>query len=272
MIDTLSPQAPLPPVIILNEPQMAENIGAVARVMANFGLYELRMVRPRDGWPQERAYPSASGANWPLDDAKVFLTMEEAVADLHRVYATTARPRETQLDILTPRTAAPKLFEAAVSGQRVGIMFGGERSGLETSDLAYAHGIITIPIDEKFRSLNLAQAVSICCYEWRVMVMDAPREAFHANLDVPASQDNVQRLFDHLEGELEAAGFFYPEDKKPTMVRNLRITLGRAHMTEQEVRTWRGVVTALTQGRGRVLAKMAEKRAKAEAEKLSKDE
>src|SRR5277367_1621374 len=135
-----------PPVIILSEPQLAENIGAVARVMANFGLSDLRLVRPRDGWPQPRAWASASGADWPLDQARIFDRLEDAVGDLQRLYATTARPRETRLPILTPREAAGELHVAAGQGLTTGLLFGGERAGLGAADIALCQAIITIPI------------------------------------------------------------------------------------------------------------------------------
>lgn len=257
-----------PPVVILNEPQLAENIGAVARVMANFGLSELRLVRPRDGWPQDRAWASASGADWPLDGAKVYERLEAAVADLRLVYATTARPRETQLPVITPRIAAENLHAAVARGHRVGMLFGGERAGLETSDIALCHAIVTIPVDERFRSLNLAQAVALNCYEWRMGVADTPREAFAHNIDEPADMETVVGLYEQLEDQLEEAGFFHPPEKKPSMVRNLRVSLGRARLTDQEVRTWRGVVTALSKGRGRVLEKLARQK----AEKAAKGE
>lgn len=245
--------------MILNEPQLAENIGAVARVMANFGLYDLRLVRPRDGWPQERAWASASGADWPLNDARVFERVEDAIADLKLVYATTARPRETMLPILTPREAAAELNRAVHDGQAAGLLFGGERAGLETQDIALCHAIVTIPIDPKFRSLNLAQAVAINAYEWRQTVLDRPPAIFR---DLPEPADSAQMigLFEHLEDELETAGFFHPPEKKPAMVRNLRVALGRARFSDQEARTFRGVITALSKGRGRVLAKLAEKK------------
>jgi tRNA/rRNA methyltransferase len=248
-----------PPCVILNEPQLAENIGAVARVMANFGLSDLRLVRPRDGWPQERAWTSASGADWPLNEAKVCETLEEAIGDLKLVYATTARPRETQLPVLTPRQAAGELRNALGQGLPAGLLFGGERAGLETADIALCHAIVTIPIDPRFRSLNLAQAVAINAYEWRVLE-DAGAPAIFREGPEPVDQAMMIGLFEQLEGELDAAGFFHPPEKRPSMVRNLRVTLGRARMTEQEVRTFRGVVTALSKGRGRVLAKLAAKK------------
>jgi tRNA/rRNA methyltransferase len=247
-----------PPAVILDKPQLAENIGAVARVMANFGLTDLRLVAPRDGWPQERAWPSASGANWPLDEAKVFATVGEAVGDLHLLYATTARPRETQLPVLTAREAAAKLNVAAGEGLNVGLLFGAERAGLETADVALANGILTIPVDPRFHSLNLAQAVSITAYEWRLTVMDKAPSKF-LGVAEPATQAAMIGLYEQLEGELETAGFFFPPENKPSMVRNLRVALGRARFTDQEARTFRGVITALVRGRGRTLAKLATK-------------
>lgn len=247
-----------PPCVILNEPQLAENIGAVARVMANFGLSDLRLVRPRDGWPQDRAWASASGADWPLDNAKVFERLEDAIGDLKLVYATTARPRETQLPVLTPRQAAAELRSANLS---CGLLFGGERAGLETADIALSQAIVTIPIDPRFRSLNLAQAVAINAYEWRLQEDEGAPLNFREG-PPPADQTMMVGLYEHLEGELDAAGFFHPPEKRPSMIRNLRVTLSRTQMSEQEVRTFRGVVTALSKGRGRVLAKLAEQKAK----------
>lgn len=248
------------PCVILDKPQLADNIGSVARVMANFGLQELRLVNPRDGWPQERAWAMSSGAFWPLEGAKVYDTVADAVADLTYVYATTARPRETQLPVITPREAAAQAFGQAHQHLKTGLLFGAERAGLETSDIALSHAIVTIPVDPHFHSLNLAQAVNIVLYEWRLQVMDAPKPAFTQNMDVPAALEHMHGLYGHLEDELEKAGFFYPPEKKESMVRNLRVTLNRAQMTEQEVRTWRGVVTALTRGRGHVLAKLAQQK------------
>lgn len=249
-----------PPCVILDRPQLAENIGAVARVMANFGLSELRLVAPRDGWPQERAWASASGADWPLDGAKVFDTVEQAIADLQLVLATTARPRETKLPVWTPREAAPELSRAVGQGQRTGVLFGAERAGLQTADIALCQAILTIPIDPRFRSLNLAQAVALVSYEWRLTVLDRPPETFLTD-EPPATQDELIGMYEHLEGELDFSGFFFPPEKRPSMVRNLRVMLGRSRMTTQEVRTFRGVITALTKGRGRVLARLAAEQA-----------
>jgi tRNA/rRNA methyltransferase len=251
------------PVIILNAPQLAENIGAVARVMANFGLAELRLVNPRDGWPQERAWALASGAEWPLNDAQVFESVSDAIADLQVVFATTARPRELQLPILTPRAAAGDLFEASGRGERTGLLFGGERAGLETADIALCQAVVTIPIDPRFRSLNLGQAVAINVYEWRTRVADAPPAVFREHSPT-ADGAAMLGLYEHMERELDAAGFFHPPDKRPSMVQNLRSALAKARMSDQEVRTFRGVVTALSKGRGRVLAKLAAEKAERE--------
>lgn len=247
---------PRPPAVILSTPQMPENIGAVARVMANFGLSDLRLVSPRHGWPQERAWASASGADWPLNAARVHDTVAEAIADLKLVFATTARPRELRLPVITPRQAAAELSQAAAAGQAVGLLFGGERAGLETADIALCQAVVTIPIDPLFKSLNLAQAVAVNAYEWRLTVADAPPPAFR-EAEPPADRAMMQGLFEHLERELEAAGFFHPPEKTPSMVQNLRSALSRAQFSDQEVRTWRGVVTALSRGRGRVLEKLA---------------
>ncbi len=255
--DTPAPET-TPPVVILDRPQLADNIGAVARVMANFGLTELRLVAPRDGWPQDRAWATASGADWVLEGARVFDTVADAIGDLTTVFATTARPRETRQPVRTPREAAGLLYDDAASGLRTGLLFGGERAGLETGDIALCAGIVTIPIDPRHHSLNLAQAVAVNAYEWRTRVLDAPPPRFRSG-EPPASNALLVGMYEHLEAELEAGGFFHPPEKKRSMSQNLRVMLGRSGLTEQEVATLRGVIHALARGRGRVLAKMAEK-------------
>ena len=249
-----------PPCVVLNEPQLAENIGACARVMANFGLSDLRLVRPRDGWPQERAWASASGADWPLDEARVFDRLEDAVADLQLVYATTARPRGINLPVFTPREAAGELNGAAASGLAAGLLFGGERAGLGSDDIALCQAVITVPIDPRFRSLNLAQAVALNAYEWRMTLADRPPAAFDDDRP-PADQAALDGLYGQLEGELHESGFFHPPEKTPGMIRNLRAIFARARLSDQEVRTLRGVITALSRGRGKVLEKLAAKKA-----------
>ena len=249
---------PSAPCVILDSPQMAENIGSVARVMANFGLSDLRLVRPRDGWPQERAWATSSGAHWPLDAARVFDRLEDAIADLSLVLATTARPREAALPVITPRDAAVRLRDRITAGGASGMLFGGERSGLQADDIALCQAIVTIPVDPRFHSLNLAQAVAINAYEWRLHEHAAPSAKF-VDLELPAEQIEIVGFYEQLETELDAAGFFHPPEKRPSMVRNLRVMFGRAGLSPQEVRTMRGVVTALSKGRGRVLAKLARK-------------
>ena len=245
-----------PPVVILDKSQLADNIGAAARVMANFGLSELRLVSPRDGWPQDRAWATASGADWVLDGVRVFDSVAEAIHDLNTVFATTARPRETRQPVRTPRESARALYDDAASGLRTGLLFGGERAGLETTDIALCAGITTIPIDPQHHSLNLAQAVAINAYEWRTLILDAPPPKFREG-DPPASNDLLVGMYEHLETELEAGGFFYPPEKKRSMSQNLRVMLGRAAFSAQEVATFRGVIHALSKGRGRLLARMA---------------
>jgi tRNA/rRNA methyltransferase len=245
-----------PPAVILDQPQLGENIGAVARVMANFGLSDLRLVNPRHGWPQERAWAAASGAEWPLNAARVFASVGEAVADLRRVYATTARPRELRLPVITPREAAAQLCAASAGGETTGLLFGGERAGLESADIALCQAVVTVPVDARFKSLNLAQAVAINAYEWRMTVEAAPPAHFRAP-EPPADRAAMLGFFQHLERELEVSGFFHPPEKTPAMVQNLRAALSRAYFTDQEVRTLRGVVTALSKGRGKVLEKLA---------------
>ena len=248
------------PFVILDRPQLAENIGAVARVMANFGLTELRIVNPRDGWPQERAWAAASGADWVLDELKVFGSVAEAVADLQTVLATTGRPRGLRMPVVTPREAAADLHRQSSRGLKTGLLFGGERTGLETDELVLCQAIVTIPVDMKHRSLNLAQAVSINAYEWRVTVDAAPPDIF-GGAEPPAPAAEVEGMFGHLEAELEAGGFFHPPEKKPTMTRSIRAMLNRVGLSSQEVRMLRGMIVALSKGRGRVLQRRAEQAA-----------
>lgn len=247
-----------PPVVILDRSQLPENIGAVARVMANFGLEELRLVAPLKGWPQPRAWEVSSGADWVLDGVKVFETVAGATADLNLVMATTSRPRETRQPVRTPRQASAVLREATTSGQKTGLLFGGERAGLETHDIALCEGIVTIPIDPRHWSLNLAQAVAINAYEWRTGAEDAVPENFREQAPV-AEGERMVGMYEHLEGELDAAGFFFPPEKRPSMVRNLRVMLGRSRFSEQEVATFRGVIHALSKGRGQRLQKLAKR-------------
>ncbi|MFQ5564784.1 MAG: RNA methyltransferase [Paracoccaceae bacterium] len=236
------------PVSILVEPQLGENIGAAARAMWNFGLRDLRVVNPRDGWPNPAAVAMASGAGGVLDEAGVFATTAEAVADLHVVYATTARPREMAKTVMTPERAMAHARELIAAGKRVGILYGRERTGLETDDAVRANAIVTVPVNPAFASLNLAQCVLLMSYEWRRQSDETPPEVRASGKSEPALSGDVERMLEHLEAELEAANFFWPEAKKPSMVANLRNLFRRAPLTDQDVRTLRGVIQALAEG------------------------
>jgi tRNA/rRNA methyltransferase len=246
------------PVIILVEPQLGENIGAAARAMANFGLRELRIVSPRDGWPNEQARASAALAVEIVDRAALYSRIEEAVGDLHYVAATTARSRFLAKPVLSPDGGAREVFERQNAGLRCGILFGKERTGLENSDVALADAIITAPVDPAFASLNLAQAVLLIAYEWRKMVdpkslgrqlPDAPKGAgqrFKASR--PAERHEMIGFFEHLERELDECGFLFPPEKRETMVNNIRSMFARMAPTEQEIRTLRGIIANLRRG------------------------
>jgi tRNA/rRNA methyltransferase len=250
--------APEGPAIILVEPQLGENIGAAARAMANFGLRDLRLVAPRDGWPSEAARASAALAAPIVDGATVYGTLGEAIADLHYVAATTARSRFLAKPVLPPDEAAAEMFERGKAAWRCGILFGKERSGLENSEIAAADIIVTAPVDPAFASLNLAQSVLIFAYEWRKLTAphslgrqlpDAPFGAgprFKASR--PAERHELLGLFEHLERELDTCGFLFPPEKRETMVNNIRTMFARMAPTEQEVRTLRGIIANLRRG------------------------
>lgn len=250
------------PAVILVEPQLADNIGMVARAMANFGLDELRLVSPRDGWPNEKARIAASGANYIIDDAQAYATFEDSIADLNWVAATTARQRDLRKPVLTPEATIAEVRKRIARGERCGILFGRERNGLETSEVANADAIVMIPVNSRFASLNLAQATLLLGYEWmrvsddaslgRVTTYEQPvSSGLYLKHDQPATKAELHALYTHLEGELERLGFFNAPHKRPTVVRNLRTMLGRMEATEQEVRTLRGIVATLSQGKGK---------------------
>jgi tRNA/rRNA methyltransferase len=239
------------PAIILVEPQLGENIGAVARAMLNCGLTDLRLVKPRDGWPSERAERSAAGADIVLERTQVFDTVEAAIGDLTRVYATTARARDMMKPVLSPSEAVERLVAAEQHGQASGVMFGRERSGLTNDDLALADAAVTFPLNPGFTSLNLAQAVLLIGWEWLKRVAEPPPAETIPAISTPATHADLSHLFGHLETELDAGGFFFPPDNKPIMVRNLRTMLTRAEMTEQDVKTLHGVIRCLARKRDR---------------------
>lgn len=233
-----------PPAVILCEPQLGENIGTAARAMANFGLCDLRIVNPRDGWPSERAKAAASRADHVISAVKVFERVEDAVADLRFVFATTARSREIPKPVRGPDEAAATLVKFGGEGLATGILFGRERWGLNNEEVALADEIITLPVDPTYASLNIAQAVLVTAYEWRKLATSGALP-FGTPEGEPATREELIRLFEHLEGALDAANYFRTEDKRPAMVRGLRAILHKAQLTEQDVRTLRGVVAAL---------------------------
>ena len=237
------------PIVILVEPQLAENIGMTARAMANFGLSELRLVAPRDGWPRKGAKSAASGAGHILDTATLYDSARGAVADLQLVFATTARERGQMKRVLGPEAAIAEARTALAAGEGVGILFGRERVGLDNDEIALADAILTFPVDPAFASLNLAQAVLLAAYEWRKAAAGAlPFGAEPEARSAPAPRDMLLSLFEHLEAELDAVGHF-PTDKRPVMSRNLRDMLVRMGPSEQDVRTLRGVLRSLGRSR-----------------------
>lgn len=233
-----------PPVIILVEPQLGENIGMVARAMANFSLAELRLVNPRDGWPNEKARAAASRADGVVDAATVFPDLRSAVADLRYVLATTARERDNFKPVLSPVSAVRALRGRV--GQKTGILFGRERFGLFNEEVALADAIVTFPVNPDYASLNIAQAVLLMAYEWLKSGLARETDtAFAGPEAVPAEKGQLQGLFDHLEAALDSRGYFRPAAKKPKMVDNLRAVFTRPSFTEAEIKVLRGVVASL---------------------------
>jgi tRNA/rRNA methyltransferase len=233
------------PVIVLVRPQLGENIGKAARAMLNFGLTEMRLVSPRDGWPNPSAGPAASGADAVLANAQVFATTAEAVADCAHVYATTVRKRGVSKPVVTPEAAAREIHARA---GRSAILFGPERSGLETSDVALARAILTVPINPEFASLNLAQAVILVAYEWSKSreLAQPPRE----DLLPPAPQEDLEGLIGHFTRLLEPNGYFEPATRSEATRTTLRTMLTKPGWNHLEVRTLRGVLSALERRRG----------------------
>lgn len=237
------------PVFVLVAPQMGENIGAAARAMWNFGLSRLRLVAPRDGWPNPRAEAMASGAAPVLDRVRLAVSTAEACADLTLLYATTARDRALTKRVLTPEAAMAEARAAVAAGERVGFLFGPERSGLETADVVRANAVVSVPVNPAFGSLNLAQCVLLMAYEWRREWAEAPagtRQLAEAKL---AAGAEVDALVARLTAELDGVGFFHPEAKRARMLASLDSLIRRAALTEGDVRTLHGVVRALAERR-----------------------
>lgn len=250
------------PSIILVKPQLGDNIGSSARAMFNFGLTDLRIIDPRDGWPSERAQAMSSGALDKMPPVSVFDDTKAAIADCNYIYATTARVRGMEKEIFTANAAATDMRDRAASGQKIGILFGGERAGLDNEDVALANALITIPANPDFTSINLGQAVLLTAYEWFQNQTPSPRsltahppltegegaecnEAGAGLKPIPAPQKDFELFINRLEDELDACGFFRSPDMRSSTLRNIRSMLARTELTEQEVRTWHGIVSAL---------------------------
>jgi len=241
-IDKLAADPAAAPVVILVDPQLGENVGMVARAMLNCELTRLRIVRPRKSWPSDKAIRASSGAEVVLEKAEVFDTTEEAIADLHRVYAATARSRDMTKQVVTPEQAAAEIRGA---GLATGILFGGEAKGLHNDDVALADSILMAPLNPGFSSLNLAQAVLVVAYQWYRSGDPDAGEDMHLRGSRPATKKELVGFFEHLESALDDSGFLHVEEKRPSMVRNLRNVFQRAELTEQEIRTLRGVIKSL---------------------------
>jgi tRNA/rRNA methyltransferase len=241
------------PSIILVRPQLAVNIGMCARAMANFGLKDLRLVSPREGWPRtgalkDAAYAAAAGAVHILEGAKLYDSLPAAITDLHYVLATTARERGQHKPVSTPAEAMPEVFQRILAGESLAILFGPERTGLDNDEVSLADALLTFPVNPAYASLNLAQAVLLTGYEWMRASTQAKAPFSVVERSPPAPREMILSFFEYLEGELERTGFFRPPGKQPVMRRNLRNIFHRMQLTEQDVRTLRGMIVRLVEG------------------------
>ena len=237
------------PVVVLVEPQLGENIGAAARAMANFGLSKLRLVKPLQGWPNERAKVMAAGADRVLDGAALFETLADAVADCTYVVATTARNHDQAKPVLSPAQMAETITPKVAGGETVAIIFGRERIGLENHEVARADAIVTLPVNPAFASLNLAQAVVVIAYEWFKLASGGQLPFSAPDRSPPAPKQQLDAFFADLERELDAVEFYRPHEKRGVMSTNLRNIFNRMSPTEQDIRTLHGITMALAQGR-----------------------
>ena len=242
----LAGAAAVAPAVVLIEPQLGENIGMVARAMLNSGLTDLRLVRPRDGWPSESATKAASGADLVIERARLFASTDAAIAGCQRVHATTARPRGMVKRVITPRRAAGEMRQALAADESVAVLFGPERSGLVNDDIALADSVIQVPLNPAFASLNLAQAVLLVGYEWYQSGDATPAEQLDSGGARLVGKADLLFFFERLEAKLDAFGFLRPIEKRPNMVRNIRNIFQRTGLTEAELRTLHGIVSALT--------------------------
>ena len=232
----------IPPAFILVRPQMGENIGAAARAMLNFGLERMRIVAPRDGWPNSSAVAMASGAGRVLDQAGLYPDVQAAVADCDVTFATTARSRELTRPVFTPEAAMEEARALVAAGKKVGVLFGPERAGLENADVVLCNAIVTVPVNPDFASLNLAQCVLLMGYEWRRQTAPAPGRVMELARTDFATALEVEKLGDHFEERLAAAGFFFPQAKVPGMKDSLRNMWSRLGLTRAEVQTFHGML------------------------------
>jgi tRNA/rRNA methyltransferase len=237
------------PVVILVEPQLGENVGTAARAMANFGLSQLRLVKPRDTWPNARAKAAASGADRVLDNARLFDGLEAAIADCTLVFATTARAHDQAKPVVSAEDAVRQMAPHIAVGETVGILFGRERWGLENDEVGLADRIITLPVNPAFASLNLAQAVLVIAYEWFKLQRGGALPFGMPQKSGAATKEQLLAFFDTIERELERVEFFRPPEKRSTMQINLRNIFHRMQPTRQDIQTLHGVVTAIAEGR-----------------------
>jgi tRNA/rRNA methyltransferase len=237
------------PVVILVEPQLGENIGMAARAMGNFGLTRLRIVNPRDGWPNVHARRAASGADHILDHVELFDTVEQAVADCTLLFATTARAHDQAKPVVAPEAAATEMTAAIAGGATVGILFGRERYGLQNEEVALANRIMTFPVNPGFASLNLAQAVLLVGYEWFKLATSGALPFGMPERSERASQHQMEAFFDNMVRELDKVEFLRPAEKRETMLVNLRNIFTRMEPTKQDMHTLHGVVMAIAEGR-----------------------
>ncbi|WP_368188322.1 RNA methyltransferase [Aestuariibius sp. HNIBRBA575] len=239
------------PSFVLIRPQMGENIGAAARAMWNFGLDRMRIIAPRDGWPNPNAVAMASGAGRLLDEAQVFDTTADAISDCTYVYATTARPRGLTKPVLTPEAAMAEAAQRIASGEKVAVMFGPERAGMENDDIARANAIISVPVNPEFASLNLAQCVLLNAYQWRLATSEIEHRKLDGHRTEVAEQIEIEKLADHYEQRLGDAGFFYPEAKADHMKINLRNLWSRLPLTRADVQILHGIMRQMVRWKER---------------------
>lgn len=233
------------PIIVLVNPQMGENIGATARAMLNCGLSRLRIVNPRDGWPNERANAMSAGALDRIPPVEIFDTLTAAIADCQTIYATTARSRDLVKPVMTARSASIEIHHEIKEGQKVAILFGAERSGLTNEEIMLAHKLITIPLNPDFSSLNLGQSVLLVSYEWSQNIFHAPDITLPMGKSLPASTQSFNTFFNRLDQALDLGGFYRVPEMKDIISRNIRSFFSRAHPTDQEINTLHGIITTL---------------------------